>query len=67
MKSIGGLRHGTGKFFYADGGYYEGEWCEGRMEGLGTLYYPSGSLAYLGQWRNDQFNGKGTVYNESPS
>ncbi|KAL4466540.1 hypothetical protein ABPG72_010591 [Tetrahymena utriculariae] len=66
-EKLGGLRHGTGKFFYADGGYYEGEWCEGRMEGLGTLYYPSGSLAYLGQWRNDQFNGKGTVYNESPA
>jgi len=44
----GGLRHGNGKFYYADGGYYEGEWREGRMEGLGTLYYPSGSLAYLG-------------------
>lgn len=44
-----------------------GEWREGRMEGMGTLYYPSGSLAYHGNWRNDQFNGKGTVYNESPT
>ncbi len=36
------------------------------MEGLGTLYYPSGGLAYLGNWKDDKFNGKGTVYNEMP-
>lgn len=60
------MRHGQGKFFYADGGFYDGEWRFGRMEGLGTLYYPSGGLAYLGQWKDDKFNGKGTVFNESP-
>lgn len=36
------------------------------MEGYGTLYYPSGGLAYMGQWQDDKFNGKGTVFNETP-
>ena len=26
------LRHGHGKFYYADGGYYEGSWKYGRMD-----------------------------------
>ncbi len=34
------------------------------MEGLGTLYYPNGSCAYIGQWRQNRFNGQGTVFND---
>jgi hypothetical protein len=36
-EKLNGLRHGNGKFYYSDGGYYEGEWKYGRMEGLGTI------------------------------
>lgn len=36
------------------------------MNGKGSLYYPSGRLAYSGQWKDDQFCGKGTVYNDCP-
>jgi len=25
-EKINGFRHGQGKFFYTDGGYYEGQW-----------------------------------------
>ena len=45
---------------------YEGEWRQGKMYGKGSLYYPSGRLAYSGQWKDDQFCGKGTVLNDSP-
>jgi len=30
---MNGLRHGAGKFCYADGGIYDGEWSNGAMDG----------------------------------
>ena len=63
---MNGLRHGLGKFFYSDGGYYDGEWKLGKMLGLGYLFYPSGEKAYYGEWRDDMFNGQGIVWNEVP-
>ena len=41
-------RHGKGKFFYQDGGLYDGEWRENKMHGKGILYYASGKAAYDG-------------------
>lgn len=28
---LNGMRHGKGKFFYQDGGSYDGEWSENKM------------------------------------
>lgn len=61
-----GLRHGYGKFFYQDGGMYDGDWRHNKMEGYGKLYYQSGKPAYEGEWRNDQFMGQGVLFNEAP-
>lgn len=63
---LNGMRHGTGKFYYQDGGFYEGEWKNNKMEGQGTLYYQSNNKAYEGNWVNDQFHGKGTLYSDNP-
>ena len=60
------MRYGRGKFFYQDGGLYDGDWKQNRMEGQGKLYYQSGKLAYDGEWKNDQFYGQGVLYNEYP-
>ena len=43
---LNGMRHGHGKFFYQDGGMYDGEWRKNKMNGYGKLYYQSGKLAY---------------------
>jgi hypothetical protein len=40
------MRHGKGKFYYDDGGMYDGSWNMNRMEGSGKLYYVNGKLAY---------------------
>lgn len=40
------MKHGKGKFFYQDGGYYDGEWHMNKMQGYGTLYYQSNQKAY---------------------
>lgn len=60
------MRHGHGKFYYQDGGMYDGQWVCSKMEGFGKLYYQSGKIAYEGDWSNDQFSGHGILYNESP-
>lgn len=57
------MRHGKGKFVYADGAKYDGEWYEGSMKGYGLLYYKNGALAYEGHWKADKFHGRGVIYN----
>ena len=49
------MRHGQGKFFYQDGGLYDGQWKENKMHGKGTLCYASGKAAYSGDWFEDKF------------
>jgi antitoxin component YwqK of YwqJK toxin-antitoxin module len=60
------MRDGRGKFYYQDGGLYDGEWRENKMSGHGKLFYQSGKIAYDGEWSNDQFTGFGVLYNEEP-
>jgi len=45
---MNGQRHGKGTFYYQDGGCYDGDWSNNKMEGYGTLYYQSGKVAYEG-------------------
>ena len=60
------MRHGNGKFFYSDGGLYNGEWKENKMNGKGILSYASGKIAYDGDWLEDKFQGFGVLHNENP-
>ena len=46
---------------------YDGEWKEGKIDGIGTLYYSNGDIAYHGQWKNEQFHGRGLIYNDDPN
>jgi len=61
------MRHGYGKFFYQDGGLFEGEWNQNKMHGKGVLSYASGKPAYDGDWLDDKFEGFGALYNETPA
>ena len=63
---LNGQRHGKGKFYYQDGGFYDGEWNNNKMEGYGILFYQSNHKAYEGQWVNDQFHGFGKLFNDKP-
>ena len=43
--------HGQGRFFFTDGGYFAGEWSQGKYNGLG--YYLDKDLnEKKGKWRN---------------
>ena len=61
-----GFRNGTGTYYYKEGGYYEGNWRDNKMNGHGKLYYETGSLAYDGLWYKDEFHGRGKIYNDEP-
>ncbi len=61
----GGLAHGTGTvswFLYgAPNGRYEGMVVNGRMNGTGTAFYPSGNR-YVGEFRDGIPDGRGHTY-----
>ena len=53
--------HGKGKYFFKNGGIYEGEFKNGLREGKGIMEYKTGKK-YDGEWKNDLRQGKGTLY-----
>ena len=36
------MQNGKGKMIWIDGGYYEGEWKNGKKNGKGKITYPKG-------------------------
>jgi hypothetical protein len=50
--------HGRGKYVFADGGTYEGEWSGGEMHGRGKYIYDDGET-YEGDWIEGEKNGRG--------
>ncbi|XP_029902063.1 MORN repeat-containing protein 2 [Myripristis murdjan] len=53
------MRSGTGKQISANGIIYTGEWHEDKMNGRGTLQYPSGAV-YEGDFKDNMYHGMGT-------
>ena len=60
------MRNGLGTYYYQEGGFYEGNWKDNKMNGFGKLFYESGSLAYEGMWFMDEFHGRGKIFNDEP-
>jgi hypothetical protein len=48
------------RYFYSDGGVFEGEWVDGKMHGRGLYTFPNGNK-YDGEWRDDFKDGFGTL------
>ena len=44
-------QHGYGKYTWADGSVYEGNWENGAQHGYGKHTWVSGKI-YEGEWRN---------------
>ena len=43
----GGVRHGVGTFYYANGARYHGEWKENAKEGYGVFTFEDGHVSCL--------------------
>jgi len=52
------FRHGNGRFIFASGAKYSGNFVENTREGLGVYTYPDGSF-YQGEWKDDKMHGLG--------
>ena len=50
--------HGKGKLTHNNGDIVQGEWLDGKANGLGMLIDKDGSL-YKGQLVNDKYHGQG--------
>ena len=48
------LKHGVGKFVWADGRFYDGEWKNGQRHGRG-MYQNTRSEQRVGYWDEDKF------------
>ena len=56
--------HGFGTFLWTSGQRYDGEWKEGRRDGVGVKLYADGST-FDGFWRDGSKNGVG-LFRPSP-
>ena len=56
--------HGKGKFFFADGRIYDGNFKKGNVDGNGTVYYPDGDRleGEFDDTETYQMYGKGILY-----
>eukprot|EP01043_Picozoa_sp_COSAG02_P001747 COSAG02_NODE_37_length_48203_cov_57.745708_31_plen_141_part_00 len=54
-----GEKHGTGRYTWKDGSYYDGQWKNDEREGMGKYTYPSGGV-YDGEWKDSKPHGNGT-------
>ena len=57
----GNCVNGKGKYVYANGDIYEGDFVNGKREGQGTYTNKYGNY-YTGEWKNDKQNGYGKEY-----
>jgi hypothetical protein len=51
-ESVNNYFEGEGIMTWEDGGYYEGEWSQGEIDGYGKEIRPNGSIRHEGLWRN---------------
>ena len=60
LNFMGGILYGSGRVYYANGNYYDGEM---HAEGMkrGSLFYADGKT-YVGQFSNNVPHGKGHLY-----
>ncbi|XP_008665275.1 phosphatidylinositol 4-phosphate 5-kinase 2 isoform X2 [Zea mays] len=54
----GGSPHGKGRYVWADGCMYEGNWRRGKASGKGRFSWPSGAT-FEGQFRRGRIDGQG--------
>mmetsp|Transcript_10910 Transcript_10910/g.22100 ORF Transcript_10910/g.22100 Transcript_10910/m.22100 type:complete len:230 (-) Transcript_10910:224-913(-) len=58
-RNSAGQWEGRGRYTFADGSVYEGEWRANQQDGHGTFRFHSGNL-YYGQWKAGKKHGHGT-------
>lgn len=55
-----GKKHGTGRYFYKNGDFYDGEFRFNIAKGKGIYVHTLSGSIYKGEWDRDMRNGRGT-------
>ncbi|XP_075035766.1 radial spoke head 10 homolog B isoform X2 [Mixophyes fleayi] len=50
---VDGVRHGQGRYYYANGAMYDGEWKNNKKHGMGKFIFKNGKI-YIGEFVEDQ-------------
>jgi hypothetical protein len=58
---VNGVKHGHGKLYLGDGGYYEGSFIHGEIEGHGYRVFGLTGATYSGQFHNGEMHGQGIL------
>ena len=58
---LNGEKHGKGIYKATNGTKYEGDYFQGFREGHGTIYQPTGQIAYTGMLKKGLPHGKGSM------
>lgn len=61
-KVVNGAIGASGKYTWASGNVYDGEWSGGVRSGKGTMTYVVDCLYYDGEWADDKKSGDGKLY-----
>ena len=61
---VEGRPNGKGKYSWANGNYYSGDWVNNKREGSGEFKFNEGSL-FNGEWINNKRNGYGKFISSS--
>lgn len=54
--------HGQGKYTFADGSVYAGDFQRDMRHGHGEMTYINGRTRFVGTWNNNWRNGKGSLF-----
>jgi hypothetical protein len=54
-------KHGKGKYTWADGSIYSGQWVENKINGVGVYLWKDGRR-YYGQWKDNDMEGIGIYF-----
>src|SRR5690349_6359222 len=57
----GDCQNGKGKKVDADGNTFDGQWKNGKLNGVATMAMPNG-VKYIGEFQDDAMHGYGVVY-----
>ena len=51
-ESVNNFFEGNGKMIWPDGGWYQGEWSQGQIDGYGLEMRANGTIRHKGLWKN---------------
>lgn len=56
------IKNGKGAKIFQNGDFYNGDWLDDKMQGLGGYYYQNENYFYKGDFKNGELSGRGVFF-----